>query len=166
MEQVPATKSTPVATPRKPPSAALPSRRSDGRAVDAPGAVTIAEQTHAASPDGATQAQPSAALRATETRIDVLSAKAAEMVRKIEARPPDRIMLLRLDAAFTDARRLMTTDRQLAVLGEKLSTTEKKAAHRYSKAVYEKLKARVAAAGKRHRAAAKAKKPIHGEATE
>jgi len=164
IKQVPATKSTLVATPTEAPSAALPSRRSDGRTVDAPGAVTIAEQTHATSPDAATQAQQSAALRATVARIDVLSAKAAEMVRKIEARPPDRIMLLRLDAAFTDARRLMTTDQQLAALGEKLSATEKKAAHKYSKALYEKLKARIAAAGKRHRAAAK--RPVNGEATE
>jgi len=104
-------------------------------------------------------AKISPALRETRARIETITAKAAAMVRRVEGRAPDRMMLLRLDKVFIDTRREMTTDKRLAELGRQLTETEKAAAARFTKARYEALKGRVAAAGKRHRAEARALKP-------
>ncbi len=71
----------------------------------------------------------------------------------VEARPPSKATLIRLDAAFVDTRRLLTTDKALAQLGERLTPVERAAVKRYARLRYEALKARVAAAGRRHRAA-------------
>lgn len=104
-------------------------------------------------PPASSPTDSSVALRATRARIDTLTAQAEAMVRRIEATPPDRTMLLRLDAAFIDTRRLITTDKQLAELGKRLSEADQAAVQRTTKARYEALKRRVAAAGIRHRRA-------------
>ena len=127
--------------------------------------VTSKKAPPAALPVAASPTESSAALRATRARIDILTAPAETMVRRIEATPPDRTMSLRLDAAFIDTRRLMTTDLELADLGKQLSEADQAAVQRTTKARYEALKRRVAAAGIRHRRAAAEQRAAKNRAT-
>lgn len=149
--QLGAPSAAPAVVPSAPPSAApTPAPSAAPAATPAPTPATPAPATRAsASPPQ--QPASAALLRRTKARVDTLTAPAEAMVRQIEASPPDRLTLLRLDAAFTDARRALVTDSELAALGARLGPTDQAAVRRYSKARYEGLRARVAAAGRRHR---------------
>ena len=123
----------PSVLPQRPPAHASETSEAELRAVPLP--------------------RSSTTLLAAQARIDALTATAEAAVKLIERAPPQQLDLVRLDAAFAQARQKLVTDTQLSRLGAQLSKKERKQVTDYSRLRYERLKRRVAAAGARHRRA-------------
>ena len=130
--------------PQRPPAQAAPAHSSATSGTEAR-AVTLPRS--------------STTLLAAQARIDTLTATAEAAVKLIERAPPQQLDLVRLDAAFAQARQRLVTDTQLSRLGAQLSAKERKQVTDYSRLRYERLKRRVAAAGARHRQAKPSKPP-------
>lgn len=93
----------------------------------------------------------SPALAAAKARVDALTKDAVAAVERIERAPPTQAELITLNATFSDTKRKLVTDPELARLGQALNPSERKRVATYTRAAYETLMTRLAAAGRSRR---------------
>lgn len=134
---------TPPAPPAPPLTAAPSKTLTSAVELSAPATVLNAASLSTAVTQGT--------LDQVRDRIDFLTESADHIVTMIERETPTQAVLIRLNAVFSDTKRSLMTDTQLAALGLQLDGPAREAVAEYTKRSHKALMSRLRIAGRKRR---------------